>query len=248
MSSLKKPMALTLAEADAMLEASRRIGKFLMVAQVLRFWPEYVKIREILQSGSCGNRYRRLATASPTRLSGRHGSSIQSFLGHGVGPGHPRPGYDELLFGPPRSVFASGQQRRAADWGHVLIQGDHGAVKTSVEASFRMPKDSRSPAGIRVLCEKGILSIASRLAGEHRTRPADQQPDLTRAWRTPPEAWKPSRETAFEREIAYFVDCVRKGQPPMWSSRRMAAAVQTALSAANRSSRKASAAVLIFAK
>ena len=48
---VEKPMALSLAEVDTMLEASRRTGKFLMVAQVLRFWPEYVKIREILQSG-----------------------------------------------------------------------------------------------------------------------------------------------------------------------------------------------------
>ena len=37
----EKPIALTLEDADAMIAAARRAGRFLMIGHVLRFWPEY---------------------------------------------------------------------------------------------------------------------------------------------------------------------------------------------------------------
>src|SRR5271170_4388613 len=42
---LEKPMALDAAQCDAILDAAARSKQVLMVAQVLRFWPEYVALR-----------------------------------------------------------------------------------------------------------------------------------------------------------------------------------------------------------
>ena len=50
----EKPMALTLADADAMLEASRQAGRFLMIGHVLRFWPEWVATKVALAEGVVG--------------------------------------------------------------------------------------------------------------------------------------------------------------------------------------------------
>ena len=58
---IEKPLALSVEEADAMIDAAHRSGKFLMVAHVLRFWPEYIAIRKVLQSGRLGQP--RIATA-----------------------------------------------------------------------------------------------------------------------------------------------------------------------------------------
>ncbi len=61
----EKPMALTTAECDAMIAASRSSGKHLMIGHCIRFWPEYVMAKEIIDSG----RYGRVLAATFQRLS-----------------------------------------------------------------------------------------------------------------------------------------------------------------------------------
>ncbi len=51
---VEKPIALSLADADAMITAAEAAGKLLMVAQVLRFWPEFAAIKELVESGEHG--------------------------------------------------------------------------------------------------------------------------------------------------------------------------------------------------
>lgn len=50
----EKPMALTPEDCQRMIDASRANGKTLMVGQCLRFFPEYVEARRIMQSGAYG--------------------------------------------------------------------------------------------------------------------------------------------------------------------------------------------------
>ncbi|MCJ7823076.1 MAG: Gfo/Idh/MocA family oxidoreductase [Armatimonadetes bacterium] len=63
----EKPMALTLEECDAMIAASERSGTTLMVAQVLRFYPEFLAVKEIADSG----RYGKVLWASASRVGAR---------------------------------------------------------------------------------------------------------------------------------------------------------------------------------
>lgn len=51
---VEKPMAITIAEADAMVDAANRAGKFLMVEQAARFDPVSEVAKEILDSGRLG--------------------------------------------------------------------------------------------------------------------------------------------------------------------------------------------------
>ena len=51
---VEKPMALTLAEADAMIEAARASGVVLMVAHNLRFVPVYEQVKRIVADGVIG--------------------------------------------------------------------------------------------------------------------------------------------------------------------------------------------------
>ncbi|NLC68312.1 MAG: Gfo/Idh/MocA family oxidoreductase [Clostridiaceae bacterium] len=50
----EKPMALNSEDCARMIEASRRNGKKLMIAQCLRFWPEYEYLKECVDSGRYG--------------------------------------------------------------------------------------------------------------------------------------------------------------------------------------------------
>ncbi len=51
---VEKPMALSGGECDGMISAAQSNGKVLMVAQVIRFWPEYVAARDMIRSGEIG--------------------------------------------------------------------------------------------------------------------------------------------------------------------------------------------------
>lgn len=50
----EKPMALTLADCDAMIEAAERNQRQLFVAQCLRFWPEYEVLKSCIDSSELG--------------------------------------------------------------------------------------------------------------------------------------------------------------------------------------------------
>jgi predicted dehydrogenase len=50
----EKPMATTLADADRMIEAAQRTGRVLTIFQQRRYNPDFVKVREVIDSGVLG--------------------------------------------------------------------------------------------------------------------------------------------------------------------------------------------------
>ena len=65
--SVQKPMALTIAEADAMIAAAEQAGKLLRVIDNYRFHPPFVRAKQILESGGIGEPMSvRIKTASGT--------------------------------------------------------------------------------------------------------------------------------------------------------------------------------------
>jgi len=63
----EKPMALDVAGCERMMAAAVKSGKKLLIGHCVRFWPEYVKAKEIVDSGEYGKllagSFRRLGTA-----------------------------------------------------------------------------------------------------------------------------------------------------------------------------------------
>ncbi len=60
----EKPIALTTEDAEQMIQAAKEAKVKLMIAQVIRFWPEYVMLKKIYQTGELG----RLFSITLTRL------------------------------------------------------------------------------------------------------------------------------------------------------------------------------------
>jgi predicted dehydrogenase len=50
----EKPMALNLADAQALAGCATQNGVFFMVAQVIRFWPEYLYLKKVYEQGTYG--------------------------------------------------------------------------------------------------------------------------------------------------------------------------------------------------
>ncbi len=230
---IEKPLALSVPEADAIIEAAATSGKYLMVAQVLRFWPECVAIRQVLQSGRLGQP--RIATAH--RLSNapqwatwfrdpaKTGGSVLDLHIHDLD-------LMNWLFGAPRQVKAIGVQGATGGWDHVITQVTFDAVSASVEASTLLPTDFPFSTGLRVVCDRGTIEYQFRAGGAsfELGQPAHfclihepQRPNQ-------PVAFEPV--DPFEAEIAYFVACVEHGTPPATVTPADARlAVQTALAA-----------------
>jgi predicted dehydrogenase len=230
---LEKPLALTLADADRILAAAEQSQHFLMVAHVLRFWPEYLAIQGLLESGRLGAPL--LAQASRLsnmpqwadwfRDASQTGGVLLDLSIHDL---------DMLnwLFGPPRQVYARGIKNMNGDWGHVVTQVDYAMVLASAEASYQMPADFPFTASLRVVCEKGVVEYLFRAGGGSFEQ---GQPEHYLKLHEP---GKPNQSLpfepgdGFEREIACFVDCVRTGQTPRLGTPGQARlAVQTALAA-----------------
>ena len=51
----EKPLAWNVEECDAVIEAQKKSGKFLLIGQCLRFWPQYVEAQKRIASGELGD-------------------------------------------------------------------------------------------------------------------------------------------------------------------------------------------------
>jgi UDP-N-acetylglucosamine 3-dehydrogenase len=233
---VEKPLALTMEEVEAILEAQLRTGQMLFVAQVLRFWPEYVLIHEIVRSGRLG----RPLSAAAFRLSNPPQWATW-FLDPGLSGGTVLDlGIHDLdmmnwLFGKPRSVFAGGVKGAGSeDWSHVQVLLDYGAAQSTVEASFMMPKDFLFTAGLRVLCEKGMLEYVFRAGGASIEEGQPVNSLVLHEPGKPNQVLTAEPGEAFEREIAYFIRCIQSDTPPQVVTGEDARlAVHTALLARN---------------
>jgi predicted dehydrogenase len=118
----EKPMAMTAAETDTMLKAVKKSGKLFSVGQCLRFWPAYVEVKRIIDSGTYGKpRYAEFARFSAPPTWGwdgwlldakRSGSAALDLHVHDV---------DMLLFlfGKPSSVRSNGFVERDEGVSHI---------------------------------------------------------------------------------------------------------------------------------
>jgi predicted dehydrogenase len=156
---LEKPIALTLEDAEAIVAASERAGKLLVVGLVLRFWPEYVELRRIAASGELG----RPLAASAQRLSpppAWNDWMIDPAASGGVCVDLMVHDFDTLsaVLGPPRRVFARALRsgpHGAAQHCHAIVEHEGG--EAIVEGGLMQPDSYPFSSNLRVLCERGVV-------------------------------------------------------------------------------------------
>jgi predicted dehydrogenase len=231
---LEKPMGLTVEECDDMLVASRQTGKALMLAHVIRFWPEYLAVYDFVNSGVLGKPL--IATAR--RLSGRPkwgdwftkpewtGGAVLDLHIHDLDAFN-------WFFGTPKSVYSRGQRGPFGGWDHALTQVDYGGVKAFAEGTTMMPDGYPFTMTLWVLCEKGSVEFNFR-AGGTGVESGSAQGTSVMVY----EAGKEPRPLAaaggdgYEAQVAYFVRCVRERKlPERGTPEQGRLAVQTCLAA-----------------
>jgi predicted dehydrogenase len=202
----EKPMAMTVGDCDRMIRAAEANGRTLMVAQCIRFWPQYEAIKHCVDEGRIGSvRFvglRRLGcpptySAENWLLDGRQsGGALLDLHVHDVDFAH-------YLLGIPESVYARGTRGPSGGIDHVTATWAYpdGSYAT-LEGGWVLAAPWTFDMEISVHGERGTLGWAMSRGSEVvlRTGSDDVEPI-------------PCDGDALRREQDYFIECVVAGRP-----------------------------------
>jgi myo-inositol 2-dehydrogenase/D-chiro-inositol 1-dehydrogenase/scyllo-inositol 2-dehydrogenase (NAD+) len=234
----EKPMALTLAECDDMIDAAERAGVVLQIGFMRRFQPEFVEARRRIESGDVGEP---MVIKSLTRGPGlpppwawdieRSNGMLAEVNSHDFDSVRWLAGselervYAEVANhkGPSRGVAAEDFYDNAV----VSLRFESGAIGT---IDGTCPADYGYDARVEIVCSEGLLVVGD-LRGQALVEVRDRDVGtVTPLHRT----WQDRFRDAYRAEIRSFVDCALEGAEPVVSGADGRAAVAAVL-AANRS-------------
>jgi UDP-N-acetylglucosamine 3-dehydrogenase len=229
----EKPIALTLDDADAMIAAATYAGRTLMVGHLVRFWPEYARLREVVESGDLGTiqwlSLRRL-TGVLSATTGRDDWRASPARGGGAALDLQIHDLDYAcwLLGTPSAIYSRGVQSSPGTWDHLLTSLTFDGVEAIIEASFLM-QSAPFDMAFHVIAERGVVTYryspaAFALHGLHGDGDdishVTPEPSLKlhRAGEESQGLYTPERdsfELAIEAEIGEFVTSIREGRGPI---------------------------------
>ena len=211
----EKPMGLDGASAQRMLRAAQAQGRILMVAQVLRFWPQYARIKELIEAGEVGP----IRSITACRLSkyppwsdwfrnpAKSGGCLLDLQVHDVD-------FIHWILGHPQSVYTVGIQASGGSWDHVHTTLNYPQAQATVEASSLMPSSWPFTTSVHVMGDRGALEYKFRVGANIQER--EQATHFFRLYKNDGAVSEPtaSRDDMFAAQLRYFAQCVAESQPP----------------------------------
>ena len=201
---VEKPIALSVRDADRMVEAARKARRRLMVGQVLRFFPEFAILKRAIEGGKFGKllgaHFKRIIS-KPNWSRDNWFADLSKTGGAGVDLHIHDTDFILYLFGKPDRVFSSGMTMQ----GYVQYLTTHylyDGRNVSVTAESGCVAQSGLPFkhGYEVFFEKGSFLYDSMYGQPILLLTADGK-------KTTPRLNFPD---AFVAEVQHAVDCVRK--------------------------------------
>lgn len=212
----EKPLALSAAEGEALFQEAEKQGHHLYVAQVLRFFPEYKALAEMVKNGTCGRMldgYFWRLSAKPAWTSGgwmtdRSKSGLVSFDLHI----HDLDFVVSLLGMPEERSFTSAQapdedMAQQYRFTYRFLQDGY-PVQVCAEASWFRGNYPWS-AGYRVCFEKGVLEAKDGRLFLYREGAEPEELDITEERKIPTGINVPPTGVYLE-ELEHFLGCVQE--------------------------------------
>ncbi len=220
----EKPIALRVEDALTMAAAAQAADRLLLIAHVLRFWPEYRAARDLVRAGEIGQPTaalaRRLKYSASDPLTNRResGGPVVDLQIHDVD-------FLQWCFGTtPLRVAAAGSEYHTFS---TLVFSDGAA---SIEAGSDLPAGYPFASQVEIRGDRGFLSYLYRAGGERVEQAGGES--LLRLWRQSGTAVLPAVPPgeAYALELEHFVDCIRRHEPSaIITPQEAAQALQTSL-------------------
>jgi predicted dehydrogenase len=210
----EKPIARTGADADAMVKACEAAGVTFMVGHVVRFFSEYMRIKEILDAGTLGQigmvRASRLVSPVMERSPWfadveKSGGVVLDVMIHEI---------DTLrwFFGDVERVFAHGlsftEWHTKRDYSVASLRFRNGVI-AHLEASWA---HSNFRTSIEISGQHGLLRHASEDSATVTFEPTTGI-DYEKGMRPGRAYLRPTVEPPHLRELLRFIDALRSGSP-----------------------------------
>lgn len=216
----EKPMGLNADECAAMIAAAHRHGKRLTVGQVLRFWPEYVYLKQTLDDGRLG----RLLTLSLLRVGGVTRGWRDWFLDEKLGGTQifDRHIHDTdlvlWLLGKPQAVRTFGSVGVEGGFNHTFTRYLYPGLSVQAEGSADLPPGFPFTMAYLAVFERGAIAYNNRQKPTLTVYPssgAAETPVLPNPLGEVATGLNISAADGYFLEDLYFLDCIRSGRAPV---------------------------------
>lgn len=201
----EKPIALNLEDAREMIRCCEANGVRLFVGHVVRFFPEYVSMKQDLDQGKIG----RPAVAHAKRAGGHPGDTIPWFKEFDKSGGvivdlmiHDLD-YLRWTLGEVSTVYAMNHCDDRIDYALVTLQFENGAV-ANVEANWGYPGPFHTKA--EIAGSEGVVIADSLKSSSLQIRRATSS-HAASAFAAVPES--PGFHSPYEHELRHFIACIR---------------------------------------
>jgi UDP-N-acetylglucosamine 3-dehydrogenase len=197
----EKPMALSVIEADQMIAVARAADHRLFVAQVVRFWPEFTYLRDLVRGGELGRlNYLSLSRQSaPAAWSWNNWSADIKRSGGVLDVWIHDVDFANFLLGTPTQIYAQAAANRMI----ILAQYDYAdGTRVAIHSSRVLSPAIGFEARFEAVFEGGMVRYLS-----------SQKPTLAvyRGASKTPEHPTIAGDAYFD-ELQYFIECVREGK------------------------------------
>lgn len=224
----EKPMCRTMEQGEQMLDAVEEAGITFMVGHVVRFFPQYARARDLIQSDEIGEVGVARTSRINTMPTGR-GNWFQDYaLSGGVTLDMTIHDFDFLLwtFGPVERVYSVGapQKMPLLDYGLTTIRFESGAIAHAEGSwadlgSFRTSFDIAGSNGLLRHDSTAMSTLTIQRRSGEDARAGVQVPE------------SPAERSPYLIQDEHFVDCVLTGDAPAISGEEALDAVELALAA-----------------
>ncbi|MBE6567498.1 MAG: Gfo/Idh/MocA family oxidoreductase [Ruminococcaceae bacterium] len=211
---VEKPVALTVAEAEAMMQKAKATGCRVQVGQVIRFWDEYVALRQIVEE----NRYGKVVNANFRRISPRPDWGWEDWLLDATRSGGAAQDlhihdtdFVLSLFGAPQHFFSvKNTLGEKNSYINTLMQ--YGDFAVSVEGTWDLPGNHPFEATFRVVFEKATVENAG---GKFLAYTADGVEEIKIEKRELSGGYTGGNISdlgGYYNELVYFTDRIERGE------------------------------------
>ena len=173
----EKPMALNSGDCREMTEVAKQSGKTLQIGHCIRFWPEYVQAKEIIDS----QKYGKVLAATFQRLSLTPTWSWDNFFLDGKRSGGAMldlhihdTDYVQYVFGMPKEVFSRGVIGPSGEYDHTITQYLYGNdCVITAEGGWIMASGFGFEMSFKIMLEKVTMVYSSAQEPTFRIFPID---------------------------------------------------------------------------